>query len=348
MVTRVAVTGATGNVGYAVLRNLAREDAIDHIVGLARRVPSWDAPKVRWQQADVSTTDLVPIFSGVDAVIHLAWLIQPSRRPRDLLATNVIGSQRVFEAAAAAGVRHIVYASSVGTYSPGPKNPPVDESWPSDGVSSSFYGRHKGEVERSLDRFEAEHPEIRVVRLRPGLVFQRAAASEIARLFLGPFVPMGLVRRAVIPVVPKIDRLQFQVVHADDLADAYRRALLSDVRGAFNIAADAVLDSAALGEVLHARQVPLPASLLRAAASATWRAHLQPTPPGWIDLALQTPLMDTSRARNELGWYAAHSAEDALTELLAGFAGKESGPTPPLVRGARLGASGALTPGGAQ
>jgi UDP-glucose 4-epimerase len=346
VVTRVAVTGASGNVGYAVLRNLAGEGTIDHIVGLARRVPDWDAPKVSWQQADVTTADLVPIFSDVDAVIHLAWLIQPSRRPEALHATNVVGTQRVFEAAAAAGVHHVVYASSVGTYSPGPKDPAVDESWPAGGVASSFYGRHKAEVERWLDHFEPEYPDIRVVRLRPGLVFQRAAASEIARLFLGPFVPMGLLRRTLIPVVPKMDRLRFQVVHADDLADAYRRALLSDVRGAFNIAADPVLDSDALAGMLRARQVPLPASVLKAAASVTWKAHLQPTPPGWIDLALQTPIMDTGRAKTELGWYPSHSAEDALTELLPGFAEKDFGPTPPLVRGARLGASSALTPGG--
>src|SRR5205814_9483756 len=107
----------------------------------------------------------------------LSWLIQPSRDEEVLRATNVEGSRRVFEAAADASVPTLLYASSVGAYSPGPKDRAVDESWPTDGVRSSFYARHKAEVERILDGFEARHRGLRVVRLRPGLVFKREAAA---------------------------------------------------------------------------------------------------------------------------------------------------------------------------
>src|SRR5205085_11277486 len=119
-----------------------------------------------------------------------------------LRATNVDGSLRVFEAVADAGVPALVYASSVGAYSPGPKDRAVDESWPTDGVQSSFYARHKAEVERLLDRFERDHPGVRSVRLRPGLIFKREAASEQRRLFAGPFIPTFLLRPGLIPVVP--------------------------------------------------------------------------------------------------------------------------------------------------
>jgi nucleoside-diphosphate-sugar epimerase len=107
----------------------------------------------------------------------------------------VIGSQRVFEAAAQAGVRTVVHASSVGAYAAGPKDRRVDESWPTTGIPTSFYSRHKAAVERILDAFEATHPHVRVVRLRPGLIFMGEAASEIRRLFAGPFLPRALVRR---------------------------------------------------------------------------------------------------------------------------------------------------------
>src|SRR4051794_36346606 len=209
---RVAVTGATGNVGSALVRALAADEGVEAIVGIARREPRWRPPKTSWVRADVAADDLVPTLRGCDAVVHLAWLIQPSRDEAVTRAVNVDGSRRVFEAAARAGAGAIVYASSVGAYSPGPKDRAVDESWPTDGIPSSFYSRHKAEVEHLLDRFEADHQHIRVVRLRPGLIFQREAASEIRRLFAGPFLPNALMRRSLVPFVPRTRRLRVQAV----------------------------------------------------------------------------------------------------------------------------------------
>jgi nucleoside-diphosphate-sugar epimerase len=135
---RIVVTGATGNVGTSVLAALGRDPQVTEIVGLARRVPeSLSLPKVRWRQADVTVTPLKPIFDGADAVVHLAWAIQPSHDEEAMEGVNVLGSQRVFGAAAQAGVGALVHASSVGVYSPGPKDEEVDESWPNDGIATS-------------------------------------------------------------------------------------------------------------------------------------------------------------------------------------------------------------------
>ena len=128
---RVVVTGATGNVGTSVLRALASDPRVEEIVGVARRLPQWRNPRTRWVAADVVTSALEPVFEGADAVIHLAWLIQPSHDARALRAVNVEGSRRVFEAAVRAGAGVLVHASSVGVYSPGPKDRRVDETWPS-------------------------------------------------------------------------------------------------------------------------------------------------------------------------------------------------------------------------
>jgi nucleoside-diphosphate-sugar epimerase len=301
--------------------------------------------KVRWVAADVSRDDLGPAFAGADVVVHLAWLIQPSHRIDVLEATNVAGSKRVFDAAAGAGAGAVVYASSVGAYSPGPKDHRVDESWPTEGVGSSFYSRHKAATERLLDAFEQAHPDIRVVRLRPALIFKREAASGIRRLFLGRLLPPQLLRPSLVPVVPRTDGLVFQAVHTVDVADAYRRAVVGDVRGPFNIAAEPVLDPDELGRILGARPVLVPPWALRMGAELSWRAHLQPTPPGWVDLALAAPVMDTSRARQELGWEPTHTAGDALRELLQGFGDRASGPTPALARsGWRAPATSPVTP----
>ena len=342
---RVAVTGATGNVGTSLVRALSADPAVTSVVGLARRLPALDLPKVEWRQADISRDDLDGPFAGADVVVHLAWLIQPSHRLDVLEATNVAGSKRVFDAAARVGAGAVVYASSVGAYSPGPKNPPVDERWPTEGIGSSFYSRHKAATERLLDSFEAEHLTTRVVRLRPGLIFKREAASGIRRLFLGRLVPPQLLRPSRIPIVPRTERLVFQAVHTDDVAEAYRLAIVGDVRGPFNIAADPVLDPDELGRILGARPIPVPAKVLRIGADLSWRAHLQPTPAGWVDLAVGVPVLDTTRARQELGWRPTRTSGEALRELLEGFADRASGPTPALARdGWRAPGISAMTP----
>jgi nucleoside-diphosphate-sugar epimerase len=326
---RVVVTGATGNVGTSVLAALANEPEVVEIIGLARRLPAVERPKVRWVEADVTHTPLEPIFEGADAVVHLAWAIQPSHDEPAMGRVNVLGSRRVFDAARQAGVGALVHASSVGTYSPGPKDDTVDESWATDGIPTSAYSRHKAQVERILDELASEGA-MRVVRLRPGLIFKREAASEIRRFFLGPLLPNALVRPRLIPFVPDVPGLRFQAVHADDVGDAYRRAVVRAVDGAFNIAAAPTIGPPELASLLHARRLPLPAKFLRGAAALTWRAHLQPADAGWIDLALGVPLMDVSRARRELGWEPRASSLDALGELLVGIRDGSGGDTPPL------------------
>jgi nucleoside-diphosphate-sugar epimerase len=327
---RVVVFGATGNVGTALLRALAREERVTSILGVARRATELRFPKTEWTTADVAFDALDRHVAGADCVVHLAWQIQPSHDRRRTWLTNVQGSRRVFEAAAAAQVRALVYASSVGAYSPGPKDRAVDESWPTGGIRTSFYSRDKSEVERLLDAVERANAETRVVRLRPSLIFQRAMGTEVKRLFTGRLVPHRLVSRSTIPFVPDMPHHRFQATHTDDVADAYRRAIVGDARGAFNIAAEPVLDPDRLATLLDARKLRVPEGLARGLVGATWRARLQPTPEGWVDMGLRTPLMDTSRARRELGWRERTDAGAALLELLRGFNEGAGLPTPPL------------------
>jgi len=243
---------------------------------------------------------------------------------------NVDGSLRVFEAVARAGVPALVYASSVGAYAPGPTDRAVDESWPTTGIQSSFYSRHKAEVERALDAFEASHAEVRTVRLRPALIFKADAASEIRRLFMGPLLPNRLVRRDWIGVLPYPRGLRTQVVHSHDVGEAYRLAATRPVRGAFNIAADPVLDMEVLGRILRARPFELPVGLVRAGAWTSWKLRLQPTSPGWLDMGMLSPIMDSGRAHQELGWHARHTAEQTVLELLEGLRRGTGMQTPPL------------------
>jgi UDP-glucose 4-epimerase len=326
--------GATGNVGTALLHNLKDDPAVDHIVGIARRTPgvadTGFGGKVTWVEADIVTDDLGPALSGADAVVNLAWQIQPAHDRGQMHLTNVHGSRRVFDAALLAGVAALVQVSSVGTYSKGPKDRAVSEDWPHTGVPTSSYSRDKATVEAMLDRLEAAHPSLRVVRLRPALIFQRAAATEISHYFLGRLVPRSLVQPRRLPIVPLPAQLRFQAVHADDVAVAVALALTSDVRGAFNLAADPVLDVAELARLFDARPVTMPVAVLRRLVDLTYRLRLQPTDAGWIDMAAQVPLMDVTRAHVDLGWTPRVSANSALLDLTDGIRDRETGPTPAL------------------
>lgn len=329
---KVAITGATGNVGTSVLEALADEHRVEEIVGIARRTPEHRFPRTRFVAADIADADLSEHFTGAGAVVHLAWLIQPGRDESVTYRVNVAGSERVFAAAAGAGVRTLIYASSIGAYSPGPKDRTVDESWPTGGIRSSFYARHKVAVERQLDRLEREVPELRVVRMRPALIFKRAAAAEIRRLFAGPLLPRSLLRPELIPFVPDVPRLRFQAVHSLDVGEAFRAALLSDAAGAFNLAADPPLGPRELGEMLRARPVRIAPRVLRRTAALTYALHLQPSEPGWLDMALGVPLIDSARARSELGWDPRHSSTASIGELIDGMRSGADFPTPPLAR----------------
>jgi nucleoside-diphosphate-sugar epimerase len=326
---KVVVTGATGNVGSAVVAALAARPEVQSITGIARRRPAIEVPKVAWFAADVGADPLDDLMRDADAVVHLAWQIQPQHDEAAMGRTNVVGTLRAFGAAQRSGVPAFVYASSVGTYAPGPKEP-VDEHWPATGVPSSSYSRHKAAVEALVADAWRSHPTMRVVPMRTSLVFQRAAASEIGRLFLGPLVPRVLLRPGRLPITPAVPGLIFQATHARDVAAAYVAAVLRDVRGPFNIASDPVVDPATLATALEARKLPVPAGVLRAAVAVGWRARLVPIEAGWIDMALRTPVMDTTRARTELGWQPEVTAMDALRELFDGLAAHAGGETPPL------------------
>lgn len=327
---RIVVVGATGNTGTSVVEALVRDPRVESVLGLARRVPRWTPSKTEWASADVTDADLTGLFAGADAVIHLAWLFRPSQRPVVTWRTNVLGSLRVFEAAAAAGVPALVHASSVGAYSPGPKDKAVDETWPTHGWPEAAYCREKAYLERALDAYEPRHPGVRVVRLRPGFLFKKESATQQRRLFAGPLVFGPMVRPGVIPLVPDVPGLRFQALHTADAADAYLEAALRPVRGAFNIAAGPVVDARLLADLLGSRPVSMPRWPLRMAVAAAWQLRLAPASPQLFDAVMRMPVMDTTRAEAELGWSPRYSAREALEEFLEGLREGGGMETPPL------------------
>ncbi|MQY27788.1 NAD-dependent epimerase/dehydratase family protein [Nocardia aurantia] len=328
---RVVVVGATGNIGSRVVTELSALPGTT-VVGLARRRPTGTvAPdNVEWVTADIRRDELRPRFADADAVVHLAWLFQPTHRPMVTWDANVIGTSRVLAAVAEAHVPVLMCASSVAAYSPAVDDRPVDESWPTHGWSAAAYTREKAYVERLLDIHEREHPGLRLVRIRPAFVFQHAAAAAQRRLFAGPLLPNRVLRRHVPPVLPVPAGLRFQAVHTADIGRAFALAVTSGAHGAFNLAADPVITPAALGELLGARTVTVPPGAVRGALALGWRLRLLPAPADLFEAMMHLPVMSTERARRELGWTPRIGATDALADMLTGLRGGDGGETPPL------------------
>lgn len=355
---RIVITGASGNVGTALLRRLGSTE--HELVGVARRRPPQAAPYDRadWVQADLSTSAstslLETAFAGADAVVHLAWQIQPGRDREQLRRTNQGGTRRVIDAVRTTRVAHLVHMSSVGAYTPGPSGPApekawADEDWPTTGVATSSYSVDKAAAETMVADFVSEqatgqsaapqtHPTRRdpgdpvttVTVVRPALILQPDAASEIARYFLGPLVPTSVLHPALLRFAPWPRALSLQVVHADDVAQAVDLILARRASGAFNLAADPVLDRAGARACFGGLGPSLPLAALRAAATLSWRLHLQPTDAGWIDLGARAPLLRADRARTELGWDPRHRGDEVLRQFVEALREGRGAPSLPM------------------
>jgi nucleoside-diphosphate-sugar epimerase len=163
----------------------------------------------------------------------------------------------------------------------------------------------------------------RVAVLRPSLVGQYAAGGPMLRCGAPALLPSRVLRH--VPVVPVDARFGLQMVHADDVADAVVRVVEARATGPFNLAADRLVRGPDVAAVLRARPVPVRQEVARAGMAASWHAHLHPLDPGWVDMALQAPWVDTSRARDVLGWEPLHTGLDVLEELVRGMANGAGG-----------------------
>jgi UDP-glucose 4-epimerase len=324
MTTRVMITGASGNVGTALLSRLAAGPADYEVHGITRREPPSTGVyrTAQWHQLDVAdpfaVTRLQKLFSGADCVVHLAWGLQPTRNVSYLDAVGVGGSTAVLAAADAAGVGQLVHMSSVGTYAAGRYGQFVDEAWSTSGISTSAYSRAKSAVEALLDDYERRKPDgVAITRMRPGFILHGDAAAGLRRYFLPSYLDPRWLH--LLPVLPIDRRLVVPVIHADDVADAVARAIERRSPGPFNLSAEPPLRRDDIARALSARGVHIPSGWLRQLAKVSWRARLQPVDEGWLDMAFTVPLLDTTRARTTLDWRPNYDSLQAMSDMGAGF-----------------------------
>ena len=320
----VAVTGPTGTFGFGLMPLLQADDRIDRIVGIARRPfdpleHGWD--KMEYRRGDVrDQAVLAEAFAGADVVVHLAFLIIGGNKATTR-AINIEGTLNVFRAAAEAGVGRFVYASSVAAYGFHSDNPVgMTEDWPTRPAQRLFYAQEKAELESLLQDEAARHPELALFLLRPPVVLgpHTVGAKELP----GPFGPLsrrlnGRIPRTPIPLPVLVPDLPLQFIHEDDVGRALLQCVVAaGPPGAYNIAGDGVLSAVDVARELGLRPVRLPAAPAQLAARAVAKVPFLPSVASWVEAISRPAIMDTTRAKTELGWEPAYNGLEALRDTL--------------------------------
>ena len=290
---KVAVTGGSGQLGTHVLRRLVADRKVKQVVSIDLRPPAACGAKLHAVTCDVRDPGLAAHLEGMDAVVHLAFLVTAYLPRAEFDAINVGGSKNVFESALRAGVGQLVYTSSVAAYGVVPGHPvPIVESTPRRHQPDFPYAARKFEVEAFLDELEAAHPELVIARLRPSILIGAQMPHALGAMFR-----RGLIVHGGAPM---------PMVWDEDVADAIVLALRKRAHGAFNLNASEPLSAPALAKAAGMRAIYVPPLVRRGlglvvpglrAAGARGMAD-----PAWLDAAVVTMVSSSERALGELGW----------------------------------------------
>jgi UDP-glucose 4-epimerase len=322
----VAVTGPTGEMGQAVVSALERSREVGEILGMARR--PFDPKERGWKKVVYRRGDVLDrrkvtrLIEGADVVIHLAFMIMGGAR--ESRRVNLDGSRNVFEAAAAEGVKRLIYASSVAAYGFHGDNPqPLTEDVPARGTSAHYYSAQKAEVEALLaDSLYGSRTKAYVFRPcivagpQAPLLIDSLPYTQVSDRLPGPVLSLLEGVPILRPVLPD-PGVPFQLVHHDDVATAMRAATLGRGKpGVYNLAGPGELTVRQLADELGWYSIPVPELAVDAAAQAVSRLGFLPAQAQWIAAFREPVIMSTAKARKELGWRPRHGALETLRETI--------------------------------
>jgi UDP-glucose 4-epimerase len=318
----VAVTGPTGEIGISSVDALEQSSEVQRIIGMARR--PFDASEHGWskteyRQGDILDRDAVDaLVADADVVIHLAFVIMGSRE--ESARINLAGTRNVFAATVAADrPRRLVYTSSVAAYGYHADNPvPITEDVPPRGSPEHYYSEQKAACEAALADITLGSP-LEVYVLRPCIVAgPKAPALAEAMPWNQLPGPVKRVTQALPLLKPPFPDpgIPLQLVHHDDVAAAIALAATTSAPpGAYNIAADGVLSMSDVAEALGARPFRLPRVAASAASEVIARLPFVPSAMEWLHVGRTSVVMDTAKAKSDLGWAPKYTAAETLSAL---------------------------------
>lgn len=318
----VAVTGPTGEIGISAVTALDRDPVVDRIIGMARRPfdpASQGWTKTVYRQGDITDRAAVDgLVTDADVVVHLAFIIMGTRE--ESARVNLAGTRNVFEATVAARrPRRLVYTSSVAAYGYHRDNPvPITEDVPPRGSPEHYYSEQKAACEAALQEIAGDS-DLEVYVLRPCIV-AGPKAPALADVMPWNQLP-GPIRRVtqILPLLkpPLPDPgTPMQLVHHDDVASAIALAATTSAPpGAYNLAGDGVVSISAVAEELGARPVRVPKVAASAASDLMARLPFIPSSLEWLHAGRTSVVMDTTKAKAQLGWTPKYTAAETLSAL---------------------------------
>jgi nucleoside-diphosphate-sugar epimerase len=321
----VAVTGPTGTFGFGLMPLLQAENRVTKIVGIARRPfdpleHGWD--KMEYRRGDVQDQEaLREAFAGADVVVHLAFLIVGGSH-ETTQAINVQGTLNAFRAAAQAGAKRFVYASSIAAYGFHRDNPmAMTEEWPTRPADRLFYAQEKAELEGLLADEAAAHPSLGLYLLRPPIVLGPDAIG--GKLSLpGPLAPLARflpqrLGKFPLPLPVIVPEIPMKFIHEDDVGTAIRQcALGAGPPGAYNIAGDGTPTLVEVAREFGFLAIGVAARPAYRAARALSQVPYLPPAAGWIEAFSHPAIMDITKAKTKLGWTPEFTGIEALRDTL--------------------------------
>lgn len=316
----VAVTGATGTLGPALLRRLAGRDEIGAVRVLARRRSAEMPADIDFRRVDVRDGDAVrAAVAGADVVVHLAFALYGVTPGEDeLFATNVRGTYDMALAAAAAGARRFVYTSSAAVYGLHADNAlPLTEESEIRASARHFYSRHKAQAELLVQRALRGTATDAYVFRPIAIVGPHAAGGTVSRLpgwapgriAAALRLAAGVGLRPALPAPP----VALQFVHEDDVAQALELAVLGAGRpGVYNLSGDGVLGGHEALGLLGLRALPLPRVFVEGAMRMVAALPAVIPAVSWPAMVTEPILVDATRAKRVLGWEPGFSSRAAL------------------------------------
>ena len=322
----VAVTGPTGTFGFGLMPLLQADDRVARVVGIARRPfdpAGYGWTKMEYRRGDVRDPEVLrDVFGDADVVVHLAFLVTGAASGEAIRSINVEGTLNAFAAAASAGARRFVYASSVAAYGFHRDNPVgMTEDWPVRPAARLFYAQEKAELEHLLRAQAAQSAGPVLYLLRPSIVVGPHTVGGKGAL-PGPLAPLGRVLagracRLPVPVPVLAPTLPIQLVHEEDVGQALLRCVVAaGPPGAYNIAGDGIVTAADIARELGMLPLPVPAGPMQSAARAIAALPFLLPVAQWVEAASHPAIMDTTRAKQNLGWVPRFTALEALRDTL--------------------------------
>jgi nucleoside-diphosphate-sugar epimerase len=323
----VAITGPTGDIGRALLRQLDAAPEVDRIIGMARRPfnpGDFDLEKTEYRQGDILDEDSITgLVEDADVLVHLAFIILGSHEETHRI--NLEGTRNVFGAATSAGLKRFVYTSSVAAYGFHDDNPqPLTEEALPKGTDEFYYSAQKAELERELHRM-VDESDVDSYVFRPCIVAGGDALMLIRvmleQIQLGGRLPQITTFLNSVPFLRPVlpdPGTPFQLVHQDDVAQALVAAVTGRGEpGIYNLAGDGSIQFSDLASAIGWYSVPVPRFAVGATAELVARIPFAPAEFQWINAARVPVIMDTQKAREVLGWSPAFDTRETLADTVA-------------------------------